>query len=75
MIDRLGACVAEKQSMKEDVDVSQERMRVEGGQARSDSVIVKNLRKVYPARGLEPPKVAVRDLSLGIPPRECFGFL
>jgi len=55
--------------------VSNERKRVEGRQARNDSVIVQGLRKVYPGRGLEPSKVAVRDLTLGIPPRECFGFL
>jgi ATP-binding cassette subfamily A (ABC1) protein 3 len=61
--------------LNEDEDVSNERKRVEGGQARGDSVIVQGLQKVYPARGLEPAKVAVRDLSLGIPPRECFGFL
>jgi ATP-binding cassette subfamily A (ABC1) protein 3 len=62
--------------LKEDVDVSNERRRVEGGDACSDSVIVQGLRKVYPSgRDLEPAKVAVRGLSLGIPPGECFGFL
>lgn len=67
--------VLDKLPLNEDVDASNERKRVEGGHARSDSVIVQGLRKVYPSRGLEPVKVAVRDLSLGIPPRECFGFL
>jgi len=30
---------------------------------------------VYPPRGQAPPKVAIVDLSLGIPTAECFGFL
>lgn len=67
--------VSDKTPLIEDMDVSNERKRVEGGQARSDTVIVQGLRKVYPGRGSEPVKVAVRDLSLGISPRECFGFL
>lgn len=72
---RLADSLSDKLPLKEDVDVCNERKRVEGGQARSDTVVVQGLRKVYPARGLEVVKVAVRDLSLGIPPRECFGFL
>jgi len=38
-------------------------------------VLLHNLRKVFPARGKAAPKVAVVDLSLAIPPAECFGFL
>ena len=46
----------------------------EAGKAGS-SVWIQHLRKVYPARGRAAPKVAVVDLSLGVPRAECFGFL
>ena len=39
------------------------------------TLLISKLRKVYPPRGQAPPKVAVVDLSLGIPRAECFGFL
>lgn len=61
--------------MHEDCDVGIERKRVEGGLAREDTVAVHRLCKVYPGQGLERSKVAVRNLSLGIPPGQCFGFL
>jgi len=38
-------------------------------------VWIQKLRKVFPARGRAAPKVAVVDLSLGVPRAECFGFL
>ena len=40
-----------------------------------EAVLISGLRKVFPGRGLAAPKVAVVDLSLGIHPTECFGFL
>lgn len=67
--------IAEVQIIDEDCDVGIERKRVEGGLAMEDSVAVHRLSKVYPGQGLDGPKVAVRNLSLGIPPGQCFGFL
>jgi len=62
----------------EEEDVAAERMRVEtlGAAGAADSAVwIQKLRKVYPARGKAAPKVAVVDLSLGVPKAECFGFL
>ncbi len=55
---------------QEDPDVIRERARVTGGQAETDMILLKGIRKVY-AGG----KVAVKDASFGIPRGECFGFL
>ena len=46
-----------------------------GSDGEVATVLISGLRKVYPARGKAPPKVALADLSLAIPPTECFGFL
>ena len=54
----------------EDEDVIKEQHRVEGGEANSDLVVMKNLTKRY-GNG----KLAVNNLSLGIPAGECFGLL
>ncbi|KAL3693440.1 hypothetical protein R1sor_007091 [Riccia sorocarpa] len=59
----------------EDVDVRNERIRVESAVAEGDAVRIRRLWKIYPGHGTEAAKVAVRDLCLGIPPGECFGFL
>lgn len=60
----------------EDEDVARERMRVEQGAGVNDLISLQHLRKVYAPRGnLPTPTVAVRDLSLGVPAGECFGFL
>ena len=61
--------------VEEDADIAAERQRVESGAADNDIVVVKNLRKVYGGSQLSPAKVAVADLSLGIPKGQCFGFL
>ncbi|CAM6001577.1 unnamed protein product [Sphagnum balticum] len=60
---------------REDPDVSNERVRVETGLTQGDSVIMQHLWKVFPGRGLDIAKVAVKDLSIGIHRGECFGFL
>lgn len=60
---------------KEDIDVNNERKRVEGGLAAEDTVMVHRLHKVYRGHGVEKSKLAVKNLSLGIPPGQCFGFL
>jgi ABC-type Na+ transport system ATPase subunit NatA len=75
----------------EDADVTAERVRVrhtlaqratQGGalsshtlSANGNVLEVEGLRKVFPARGKNPAKVAVHDLTLGIQKGECFGFL
>eukprot|EP00004_Rigifila_ramosa_P026391 TRINITY_DN818_c0_g1_i1.p1 TRINITY_DN818_c0_g1~~TRINITY_DN818_c0_g1_i1.p1 ORF type:complete len:1668 (-),score=437.00 TRINITY_DN818_c0_g1_i1:51-5054(-) len=59
----------------EDADVAAERSRVGRGEADNDIICLKNLRKVYPPANGNPPKIAVHDLSIGIPAGECFGFL
>lgn len=65
-------------------DVLAERAKVEDMWCRwlSDSsqlppaaIMLHHLRKVYPTRNGNPPKVAVHDLSLGIERCECFGLL
>jgi ATP-binding cassette subfamily A (ABC1) protein 3 len=76
--------------LNDDIDVMNERNRVEKGDADSDVVKLKALRKIYPANSRQgginltslccPPaaknvKVAVQSLSFGIPKGECFGFL
>jgi ATP-binding cassette subfamily A (ABC1) protein 3 len=56
-----------------DEDVAAEAQRVLNGGAMGDCVQLNGLRKVYSsANG---PKIAVRNLSFGIPEGECFGFL
>ncbi|GLE03144.1 hypothetical protein PINS_up012023 [Pythium insidiosum] len=55
---------------EEDEDVRLEAERVAKGGADQDAVVVKNLRKVYKGN-----KVAVRNLSFGLPKGECFGYL
>jgi len=54
----------------EDDDVIAEAERVKSGGAANDLITLDGLRKVYPGG-----KVAVHELSYGIPAGECFGFL
>lgn len=53
-----------------DEDVAAEAARVASGAAQGDAVVLRNLRKVYPSG-----KLAVQDLSFGLPKGACFGFL
>jgi ABC-type multidrug transport system ATPase subunit len=58
----------------EAADVAAERARV----ARNDPPLALrtlDLRKIYPATGGNPEKVAVQQLALGMAPGECLGFL
>ena len=41
----------------------------------SHAIVCENLKKVYPGRDGNPPKLAVRGLSLAVPSGECFGML
>ena len=63
------ACSTEDDTPEDD-DVLEEEERVISGDADSDAVVLRELRKVY-----DNGKVAVNDLSLGIPSGECFGLL
>jgi ATP-binding cassette subfamily A (ABC1) protein 1 len=53
-----------------DEDVVAENERVAAGEANNDLIVIDRLTKVY-GNG----KVAVNNLSLGIPPGQCFGLL
>lgn len=41
----------------------------------SHSIVCDDIKKVYPGRDGNPPKHAVKGLSLAIPRGECFGML
>lgn len=60
-------------------DVSQERESVEkalsADTGSSHAIVCDEIKKVYPGRDGNPPKYAVRGLSLAIPRGECFGML
>uniref|UniRef100_A0A1J3I5I7 ABC transporter A family member 7 n=1 Tax=Noccaea caerulescens TaxID=107243 RepID=A0A1J3I5I7_NOCCA len=59
-------------------DVTQESEKVEQlirEQSTSHAIVCDNLKKVYPGRDGNPPKLAVRGLSLAVPSGECFGML
>lgn len=57
-------------TLPEDDDVLKEQRRVDEGSAGSDLIVVSNLTKVF-GNG----KIAVNNMSLGIPAGECFGLL
>uniref|UniRef100_A0A803N329 ABC transporter domain-containing protein n=1 Tax=Chenopodium quinoa TaxID=63459 RepID=A0A803N329_CHEQI len=62
----------------EKADVVQERERVEqllSEQSSSISIICNNLRKIYSGRDGNPPKLAVKGMSLAVRRGECFGML
>ena len=54
----------------DDDDVLAEQERVLSGRANNDLIVVSQLTKVY-----DNGKVAVNNLSFGIPPGQCFGLL
>jgi ABC-type multidrug transport system ATPase subunit len=64
--------VPRRRNDEDDADIMEERKRVLSGKAHesNDVVILDKLRKTF-----RPAKVAVRDLTLGIPNGECFGLL
>lgn len=69
------------QEFEEDEDVVKERDRVKNNAAyerpngERDIIQIHGLRKVYPGRLGQNPKIAVHDLWFGVSPGECFGFL
>eukprot|EP00808_Paulinella_micropora_P015761 g60953.t1 len=59
-----------------DEDITAEVARVnDPNNTSTDIVRITHLRKVYAPRLNAGPKIAVHDLSFGIPAGECFGFL
>ncbi|KAK4843669.1 hypothetical protein QYF36_011306 [Acer negundo] len=59
-------------------DVVQETEKVEQlllEPSTSHAVVCDNLKKIYPGMDGNPEKLAVRGLSLALPPGECFGML
>ena len=54
----------------QDEDVIAENDRVGAGEANADLIVLDKLTKVY-----DNGKVAVNNMSLGIPPGQCFGLL
>jgi len=61
----------------DDAAVAREKNRVRRNEADDDVVVLKEMRKVYPGNTGKNGKckVAVKNLSFGIPTGECFGFL
>jgi ABC-type multidrug transport system fused ATPase/permease subunit len=56
--------------VSKDEDVIAEADRVSNGGANEDLIVLNNLVKRYPNG-----KLAVNNMSLGIPPGQCFGLL
>jgi ABC-type multidrug transport system ATPase subunit len=57
-------------ALPDDDDVVKEQERVLSGGANDDLIVISQLTKVY-----DTGKVAVNNVSLGIPPGQCFGLL
>ncbi|OQS04045.1 ATP-binding Cassette (ABC) Superfamily [Thraustotheca clavata] len=62
--------ISQKALENMDSDVATEAVRVMQGRARNDNVVLHKLHKQYGS-----DKVALQQLSLGIPKGECFGYL
>ncbi|KAM9994608.1 hypothetical protein ACTFIZ_007751 [Dictyostelium cf. discoideum] len=59
----------------EDYDVSQERRRLINMKPFEEPIQFKNLHKIFPGSGKNPPKTAVYNSTLAIPRGETFGLL
>jgi len=62
-------------SVDEDEDVRDERERVLKGETSNDGVIMLGLTKTYKETFNSRQKLAVKDLSVGLPRDQCFGLL
>ncbi|RKO84169.1 P-loop containing nucleoside triphosphate hydrolase protein [Blyttiomyces helicus] len=58
-----------------DPDVVAEAARVDAGGANADAAVIRHLRKRYPPNADGREKIAVRNLSLGVPIGQCFALL
>ncbi|XP_052766846.1 uncharacterized protein LOC128207750 isoform X2 [Mya arenaria] len=56
-----------------DADVMQEKQRINHGDCRQDSIVIRNLHKVYLTQKAEVH--AVNGLTFGVPASQCFGLL
>jgi hypothetical protein len=62
--------------MAQDVAREEERVRkMVAGDAPHEAVMVRDIAKTFPAYLGNPPKLAVRTLSMAVPHGECFGML
>ena len=62
--------------LPEDTEVAKERERIERGDADSDALLLKKLRKEFPSTSkVGTSFTAVNDVSLGVPRSQCFGLL
>jgi len=61
--------------LEEDVDVANERARVQQGNAGNAAITMVHLAKTFPGTRGRPPKQAVKDLSFAIEYNEVFGLL
>lgn len=57
-------------AIPDDDDVVAEQERVQNGDANDDVIVLSGLTKQY-----DDGKLAVNNLSFGIPPGQCFGLL
>ncbi|KAG8559120.1 hypothetical protein GDO81_017250 [Engystomops pustulosus] len=60
-------------TLQEDEDVKDERNRVESGNANGDLLLLQGLTKIF--YQVYKNNIAVNNMTLGIPPGECFGLL
>jgi hypothetical protein len=69
--------IDENEMKFEDQDVKDERAKITDPQFSSEEypLIMKNMRKVYPGRGGQGPKLAVKDVTIGIKKGVTFGLL
>ena len=59
----------------EDVDVTNERKRINDKQTQNDVLVVDNLTKVYRLHGKKGRNIAVDRSCFGVPKGQCFGLL
>ncbi|CAG2250054.1 ABCA1 [Mytilus edulis] len=59
----------------EDIDVANERQRINSEQTKDDVLIVDNLTKVYRNHGKKGRNIAVDRSCFGVPNGQCFGLL
>ncbi|KAL3877832.1 hypothetical protein ACJMK2_035476, partial [Sinanodonta woodiana] len=72
-LTRYIASLTWEERLKEDKDVSKERLRVQAGYTRHDVLILNDLSKVFKRN--KASYFAVNHLSFGVPKGQCFGLL
>ena len=72
------ATAGEAAAMRDDVQTEAKRVKAllaSGDPGSFESVMMTELEKIYPAHGDQPPKVAVKTLTMAVRKGECFGML